>query len=242
MIEIIPAIDIIDGKTVRLSQGDYAACTDYSVPPEEMARRYADCGVRRIHAVDLDGALAGRPCNLAALERLSRVQGIAIEWGGGLGSEASLRSALSAGASSLVVGSVAAREPSFFSSWLSLLGGERLLLGADARDGLVSVRGWTETTSLTVEVLIERFLPAGLQQVICTDISRDGMLQGPDTQLYKDLKERFPLLCLTASGGVSSMDDVRRLSLLGLERVIVGKAVYEGHVTLKEIEQWSQRE
>lgn len=239
MIEIIPAIDIIGGRCVRLSQGDYARQTAYEDSPVDMVRRYADCGVRRVHVVDLDGAKASAPCNLNLLEQIALVDGVGIEWGGGIKDEAALRRVFDAGASFAVVGSVAARQPELFADWLDAFGGDRLVLGADVREGKVSVSGWTEDLDLGIETLVEGFLPHGLSQAICTDISRDGMLQGPSFDLYTRLQGRYAQVDFTVSGGISSMDDIRALDALGLRKVIVGKAIYERRVTFADIECWN---
>lgn len=232
---IIPAIDLIDGQCVRLSQGNYAQKTAYSVSPEEMVRAYVSRGFHRIHVVDLDGAKASFPKNLATLRQLAAVEGAEIEWGGGIKSDEALQSVFDAGAKYAVVGSVAASQPQLFESWLAQYGGERMVLGADVREGKVSVNGWMENTSLTIDQLIDCFLPHGLTQVICTDISRDGMLQGPADALYVRLHEKYPSLHITVSGGISSMADIHRLEEAGLDRVIVGKAIYEGRIKLDEL-------
>lgn len=240
MIEIVPAIDLIDGRCVRLSQGDYAKKKVYDTDPAEVALRYRDAGVRRIHIVDLDGAKAGRPVNLRTLEKIaSAASGCELEWGGGLASADSLRSAYDAGATHLVIGSVAALRPELFRSFLSQFGAQRLVLGADIRDGRVSVKGWTEDTALTIGQLIESFLPDGLSECVCTDISRDGMLQGPSFGLYSGLQSEFPQVSVTVSGGIGTFADVEKLDSLGLRKVIIGKAIYEGRITLKQIEEWS---
>lgn len=241
-IEIIPAIDIIDGRCVRLSQGDYDRRRVYDASPEDMARRYADCGVRRIHVVDLDGAKSASPKNLRTLERMAVGASVEIEWGGGIKSEDALRALFDYGADCAIVGSVAAREPSLFIEWLLRFGGERMILGVDVRDGRVSVNGWQEDLSLGVDDMVGEFLPHGVKQVVCTDISKDGMLQGPSFDLYTDLQRRYDGVDFTVSGGISSMSDIERLNELGLRRVIVGKAVYENRITLKDIERWSLNE
>lgn len=238
MIEIIPAIDIIGGRCVRLSQGDYSRLTTYDGHPTEIARRMADAGVRRIHVVDLDGAKAGAPANLRAVEAIASLGLVDIELGGGLKSDGALRSAFDAGAAYAIGGSVAVKDPATFASWLHTYSPQRVILGADVRDGKVAVNGWLEESELTAETLIGHFIPDGLTQAICTDIASDGMLHGPATDMYTSLTERFPEVTVTVSGGISSMDDIRRLDNLGLKRVIVGKAIYEGHITLKEIERY----
>ena len=241
-IEIIPAIDIIEGRCVRLSQGDYDRRKVYDASPVDMAKRYADCGVKRIHVVDLDGAKSSSPKNLRTLEQMAVGAGVEIEWGGGIKSEESLRALFDYGATYAIVGSVAAREPMLFAQWLAAFGGERMVLGADVRDGKISVNGWQEDLAITIEELIDGFLPMGLSQVVCTDITRDGMLQGPTDELYVQLQGRYPTVDFTVSGGIGSMTDIVRLNDKGLRKVIVGKAIYENRITLKDIEQWSLNE
>lgn len=240
--QIIPAIDIIDGRCVRLSQGDYDRRRVYDASPEDMAKRYADCGVRRIHVVDLDGAKSSSPKNLKTLERMAVVASVEIEWGGGVKSEDALRALFDYGADCAIVGSVAAREPELFIEWLLRFGGERMILGVDVRDGRVSVNGWREDLNLGVDDMVGEFLPHGVKQVVCTDISKDGMLQGPSFDLYTDLQRRYDGVDFTVSGGIGSMSDIVRLDELGLRKAIVGKAVYENRITLKDIERWSLNE
>lgn len=238
MIEIIPAIDLIGGRCVRLSQGDYERCTEYKALPEDMVKMYSDAGVTRVHVVDLDGAKTGRPCNLDVLERMASLDVATIEWGGGLKDDTALRDAFNAGADYAIAGSIAVKRPEVMEQWLQSYGGERVILGADLRDGKVSVSGWLEDSAMTIDDIIGRFLGAGLSQVICTDISKDGMLSGPATDLYTSLQSRYPALTFTVSGGISSMDDIMRLDELGLPRVIVGKAIYENRISLKDIEKY----
>lgn len=239
MIQIIPAIDIIDGRCVRLTKGDYSLKTVYDGAPEDVALSYADCGVKRIHIVDLDGAKLSRPQNLHSLEKIASRVSCEIEWGGGIKDDSALRDVFNAGGTKAIVGSVAALKPELFELWLKRYG-KAMILGADIREGKVSVSGWQEDTPLKVEDMVERFAPFGLEEVIVTDISRDGMLQGPSDSLYTALQERFPANSFTVSGGISSMADIERLDALGLRKVIVGKAIYEKKISLKDIEQWSQ--
>ena len=238
-IEIIPAIDIIEGRCVRLSQGDYDCRKVYDESPVDMAKRYADCGVKRIHVVDLDGAKSSSPKNLKVLEKMAVGAEVEIEWGGGVKSEESLCALFDYGATYAIVGSVAAREPMLFAEWLARFGGDKMVLGADVRNGKVSVNGWLEDLAVTIEELIDGFLPMGLSQVVCTDITRDGMLQGPTDELYVKLQSRYPSVDFTVSGGIGSMADIERLNEKGLRKVIVGKAIYENRITLKDIERWS---
>ena len=234
MIEMIPATDLIGGRCVRLTQGDYTSRKTYFRDPLEAALRFEEAGARRLHMVDLDGAKAAEPQNLAVLERIAAKTSLEVQYGGGIKSRAALRSVFDAGARRAVCGSVAVREPELFARWIAEFGPERLILGADVRDGVVAIQGWTERSERTAPELIETFLPAGLRQVVCTDISRDGMLCGPAVALYADLQRRFPQVEITVSGGVSSPDDIARLEREGLRSVIVGKALYEGRITLEK--------
>lgn len=239
MIEIIPAIDIIDGRCVRLTKGDFAAKKVYDASPLEMARQYADCGVQRIHVVDLDGARRSKPMNLATLEEIAAHSGIEIEWGGGIADDSSLASVFNAGATQAIVGSIAALRPAEFSRWLRIFGPDRILLGADVKDGVVAVKGWVQQTGLTLDEQIGWFLEDGLKYVVCTDISRDGLLQGPSFELYAQLMEEFQSVVFTASGGISGMADIEELDRIGVPKVIVGKAIYEKRITLEDIRKWS---
>ena len=238
MVEIIPAIDIIEGSCVRLSQGDYAQRKVYDASPVDMAKRYADCGVKRIHVVDLDGAKSASPQNLKTLERMAVGAAVEIEWGGGLKSEEALRAIFDYGATYAIVGSVAAQRRELFAEWLQTFGGDKMILGADVRNGKVSVNGWLEDLAITIEELIDGFKPYGLNQVICTDITKDGMLEGPSFGIYTDLQSRYEDVDFTVSGGIASMADIERAEELHLRKVIVGKAIYENRITLKDIEQW----
>ena len=235
---IIPAIDLMDGKCVRLTQGDYGQKKEYSADPLDMAKRYEDCGVSRLHVVDLDGAKAKQPCNLKTLEKIASGTSLDVEWGGGIKDASALKSALDAGAGRIICGSIAVDNRDEFSLWLSLFGPSRIILGADVRDGKVATHGWLKDSGLSLEELMDWYVPQGLSQMICTDISRDGMLQGPDFDFYVALKQAFPTVDVTLSGGISSMADIQKAAGLGLHSVIVGKAIYEGKISLKEIESW----
>lgn len=236
--ELIPAIDLIDGRCVRLTQGDYGQTKIYDAEPVDMARRYADCGVRRLHIVDLDGAKAKAPCNLSTLEKVVAATGLDVEWGGGIKDSVAMQQVVDAGASRVICGSVAVDNPELFAQWLQEYGASRVILGADIRDGRVATHGWLKDGGMGVEELVEKFLPYNLSQLICTDISRDGMLQGPNIPLYEQLQQRFPMVDVTLSGGVSSMDDLKRARECGVRAAIIGKAIYEGRITLKELERW----
>ena len=235
MINIIPAIDLIDGKCVRLTKGDYNQKKEYSASPLDMALRYQDIGISRLHLVDLDGAKSSSPKNLHVLEEIAIRTALDIEWGGGIKSDQALYDAYNAGADHLIIGSVAATQPDRFAQWLDFYGGERLILGADVSKGRVAINGWMEQSKLTIEELIDRFRPHGLREVICTDITKDGMLQGPSFELYARLQAAYPEQDIIVSGGISCMDDIRRLDEMELRHVIVGKAIYEGRIGLEEI-------
>lgn len=234
-IEIIPAIDLIGGECVRLTQGDYTRKTAYYRDPLEVALRYQEAGLRRLHLVDLDGAKASRPMNLDVLRRIAENTSLSIQYGGGIKTAEALESVFDAGADRAICGSIAVREPQSFTDWLRRFGPGRMILGADTRDGQIAINGWMEAAILGVEELIEQFQNASLSQVICTDIAKDGMLQGPSDALYVALQARFPQIDITVSGGISSWADIERLDSLGLRSVIVGKAIYEGRITFDQL-------
>lgn len=237
---IIPATDIIDGKCVRLTQGNYSLAKVYYPDPVDAAKRFADCGVTRLHIVDLDGAAAASPRNLRTLERIANATDLSLQYGGGIKSADSLRSVFSAGAARAICGSVAIKNPGLLAGWLGEFGPDRIILGADVRDGRVSVSGWTEDVDKSAADLIGEFAPHGLAHTIVTDISRDGMLCGPSLDFYTALQSRFPDIEVTVSGGISSVDDIMRVAEAGLRSVIVGKAIYEGRITFKDLEQCLQ--
>jgi phosphoribosylformimino-5-aminoimidazole carboxamide ribotide isomerase len=235
MIEIIPAIDIIDGKCVRLTQGDYAQKKVYNEHPLEVARAFEDAGLSRLHLVDLDGAKAGAVKNWKVLELLAGKTGLAIDFGGGIKTAKDVDIVFNSGAVLATVGSIAVRDPEMLAGWLQVFGAERFLLGADVKDEKIAIHGWQETTDRWVYDLIEEFMAKGIRQVFCTDVSKDGLLEGPSMDLYKNIVERFPDLHFIASGGVSGMEDVYRLEEAGVRGVIIGKAIYEGRISLQEI-------
>jgi len=235
VIEIIPAIDLIDGKCVRLSQGDYAQKTVYNENPLEVAKMFADAGIRRLHLVDLDGAKAHHIVNHKVLERITTSTELVVDFGGGLKSDDDLRIAFECGASMVTGGSIAVKNPDIFSSWITKFGAEKIILGADVKDEKIAVGGWLETTDLDLLPFIKNYTEQGIGKVICTDISKDGMLQGPAIELYKKMLASQPDLYLIASGGVSSIKDVEQLQEALLPAVIIGKAIYEGRIKLKEL-------
>lgn len=234
-IKIIPAIDLIEGKCVRLSQGDYNKCKIYSKTPLDVAKQFEDCGIKRLHLVDLDGAKANKPQNLSILEEIAANTSLEIEFGGGIKEKNSLVSALNAGAARVICGSIACSNPDIFIEWLGEFGNEKLIFGADLKNGIPAVHGWLEDGQISADMLLNRFVEAGLLTSIVTDISCDGMLQGPSFELYKSLKANFPSLEIIASGGVSNISDIIELEKIKIYGVIIGKALYEGKITLKEI-------
>jgi phosphoribosylformimino-5-aminoimidazole carboxamide ribotide isomerase len=235
MITVIPAIDVIGGECVRLTQGDYAQKSVYYKNPADVALLYKDAGLGRLHLVDLDGAKASEPRNLHVLERIVSITGLDVQYGGGIKSGQSLERVFAAGAGRAIVGSLAASEPELFEEWLGQFGPGRMILGADTREGRIATHGWLQSSQLTAAELIGRFAAQGLSQAIVTDISRDGMLAGPSFELYRELQEAFPEVDITVSGGISQIEDIRRLDRMGMRSVIVGKALYENKITLSSL-------
>lgn len=237
--EIIPAIDIIEGKCVRLTHGDYAQKKIYNEHPLEVARQFEDAGLKRLHLVDLDGAKAGAVKNWKVLETLAGKTSLVIDFGGGIKSEKDLSIVFDSGAALCTVGSMAVKEKEAFVQWLQKWGAEKFLLGADVKAEKITISGWTEQTEIWIYDFIEAYLEKGVQQIFCTDVSRDGALQGPSTTLYKSILEKFPGLHLIASGGVSSLDDLYGLQDISCKGVIIGKAIYEGRVQLADLKKFA---
>lgn len=235
MIELIPAIDIIDGKCVRLTKGDYAQKKVYSDAPADMARRFEDLGVKRLHVVDLDGAKSRHIVNHKTLEQIAAATSLTIDFGGGIKTDDDISTAFASGAAMVTVGSVAISNPELFGKWIESYSGERIILGADVRDGMVSINGWKEDSSTDLFTLLDRYVAIGVKKVLCTDISKDGTLQGPATQLYRDIMARHPQLHLIASGGVASDDDIKALDEAGIPAVVFGKAYYEGKIDIASL-------
>lgn len=235
MIEIIPAIDIIDGKCVRLSQGDYEQKKVYNENPLEVAKMFESVGIKRLHLVDLDGAKAKHIVNYKILERIATNTTLTIDFGGGLKSDDDLRIAFECGAKMVTGGSVAVKDRETFLSWIAKFGSDRIILGADVKDKKIAVGGWLETTNLDLFPFVEKYKEEGINKIICTDISKDGMLAGPSIELYKEILQEFPDLYLIASGGVSSMNDIEQLQEANVPAVITGKAIYEGKIKLNEL-------
>ena len=238
MIEIIPAIDLIDGKCVRLSQGDYSQKTVYNEHPLEVAKMFADAGIKRLHLVDLDGAKAHHIVNHKVLQTIATKTNLIIDFGGGLKSDDDLGIAFECGASMVTGGSIAVKNAAIFSSWIEKYGAERIILGADVKDEKIAVGGWLETTSIDLLPFVKNYYQKGINKVICTDIGKDGMLQGPAVELYKKILSQQPDLYLIASGGVSSVNDIEILMENNIPAVITGKAIYEGKIKLSELKKF----
>ncbi len=235
MIQIIPAIDLIDGKCVRLTQGDYAQKKIYNENPLEVAKSFEDAGIQRLHLVDLDGAKQKRIVNHKVLELLATKTNLHIDFGGGVQSDEMIEIAFNSGAKQVTGGSVAVKNPGLFEGWLQNYGGEKIILGADARDEKIAISGWEEATTTSVYDFVGNYIEKGAKYTISTDVAKDGLLEGPSFQLYKNLQDQFPSLQIIASGGVSVMDDILKLDEMNIFGVIVGKAIYEGRITLKQI-------
>ncbi len=232
---IIPAIDLIDGKAVRLTQGDYKQKTEYNARPLEVAQQFEDAGLTRLHLVDLDGAKEKRVINWKVLELIATKTKLHIDFGGGVQSDDDLRMVFECGAKQVTGGSIAVKKPDVFERWLSQFGPEAIILGADAKNEKIAVSGWEEGTDVWVYDFVEKWVDKGINYVISTDVAKDGLLQGPSFDLYRNLQDQAPKLNIIASGGVSNRSDIEMLADMGLFGVIVGKAIYEGRVTLKEL-------
>jgi phosphoribosylformimino-5-aminoimidazole carboxamide ribotide isomerase len=232
---IILAIDIIDGKCVRLTQGDYSQKTVYNEHPLEVAKQFEDAGFTRLHLVDLDGARAGAIKNWKVLEAIAGKTKLIVDFGGGIKTENDVNIVFECGSALATIGSIAVKDETTFTSWLEKFGAEKFLLGADVKDEKIAVAGWLETTDVWIYDFIEKYIEKGVQQIFCTDVSKDGKLEGPSIDLYKNIVTKFPWLHFIASGGVSSINDVDELQEIGCKGVIIGKAIYEGKVKLSEL-------
>jgi phosphoribosylformimino-5-aminoimidazole carboxamide ribotide isomerase len=237
MIDIIPAIDIINGKCVRLTKGDYSKMSQYG-DPLDMALRFQDHGIRRLHLVDLDGAREGGVVNYRILEKIASGTSLIIDAGGGIKSDEDLRIVFESGARMATGGSIAVKEPVLFEGWLKSYGSDRIILGSDFKDGKIAVSGWIEKTEEELLPFIGSWFKKGVRMTICTDISKDGVLMGTSEKIYSSVIEQYPDLYLVASGGVSSLDDIFSLEALNIPAVIIGKAIYEGRIALRELEQF----
>jgi phosphoribosylformimino-5-aminoimidazole carboxamide ribotide isomerase len=235
MFEIIPAIDLMGGKCVRLTQGSYNEKTEYSSSPVEAAKSFEAAGLTRLHLVDLDGAKSGRPQNLEALTAIAKATNLSIDYSGGLRREEHVKAAFGSGADMISIGSLAVKDKELFLGWVEQFGAERILLSADVKDGNVAISGWTQDSGMELFEFLTTYYEHGIRRVICTDISKDGLLEGSSLDLYKKIIEKFPDINLIASGGVTAIDELTQLSQIGIAGAIVGKAIYEGKLTLKEL-------
>ena len=235
MIEIIPAIDIIDGKCVRLTKGDYSTKKVYNEDPVEVAKMFESHGIKRLHTVDLDGAKSQHVVNYKTIEKIADHTSLVIDFGGGIKSDKDIEIAFESGASMVTIGSIAVKQPALFESWLNRYGDNKIILGADVKEGLVSINGWKEEGDVELLPFLRNYINKGIDNVLCTDISRDGMLQGPSIDLYKKIMALFPQLHLIASGGVSCIEDIAELNEAGIPAVVFGKAIYEGKIKMNEL-------
>jgi phosphoribosylformimino-5-aminoimidazole carboxamide ribotide isomerase len=235
MLTIIPAIDLIDGKCVRLSKGDYAQKKIYNEDPLEVAIQFEDHGLKRLHLVDLDGAKASHVVNWKILEKIASKTKLVIDFGGGIKSDKDLTIVFDCGAKMATIGSVAVKDKELFFNWLDKFGSEKMILGADVNENKIAVSGWSETTDLDIYNFLDEYLNRGVRHVLCTDISKDGMLEGTSMPLYKEIISRFKNIGLIASGGITHIDELHKLNELGVSGAIIGKAIYEGRITLSEL-------
>ena len=235
MIELIPAIDIIDGQCVRLTKGDYDQKTVYRNSPAEVAAEFEALGFKRLHVVDLDGAKARHIVNDSVLRRITTETNLTVDFGGGIKTDADIETAFSSGAAMVTIGSVAVTQPDLFLSWIEKFGSDRIILGADVRKGKISINGWKEDSSEDLLPFLKKYVDAGVKNVLCTEISKDGTLAGPATDLYRQVMSEYPTLHLIASGGVSSINDIIALDKAGIPAVVFGKAIYEGRIDLREL-------
>ncbi|MDP4207783.1 MAG: 1-(5-phosphoribosyl)-5-[(5-phosphoribosylamino)methylideneamino]imidazole-4-carboxamide isomerase [Bacteroidota bacterium] len=238
MIRIVPAIDLIDGKCVRLTQGDYAQKKVYNEDPLEVAKMFEDHGIKHLHLVDLDGARQKHVINHKVLERIASNTSLSIDFGGGIKTDEDLKLVFESGAKQATIGSVAITNPDLFESWIKTYGAEKMILGADAKNGKIAVSGWMDVTDVDIFDFFAEYQKKQVKYVLCTDISRDGMLQGTAIDLYVQLANRFPDLNIIASGGVAKADEIDVLNEKNIFAVIIGKAIYEGTITLKELEKF----
>jgi phosphoribosylformimino-5-aminoimidazole carboxamide ribotide isomerase len=237
--QIIPAIDIIDGKCVRLTEGDYAQKTIYNEDPLEVAKAFEAAGIQRLHLVDLDGAKAGVVKNWKVLESIALNTKLVIDFGGGIKTNDDVALVFERGATLATIGSMAVANPTLFLSWVDVYGADRFFLGADVKDNYIAVNGWMQTSNIAIGSFISDYLAKGISNIFCTDVSKDGRLEGPSTALYRSLIKLFPNLNLVASGGVSSLQDLETLDAIGCAGAIVGKAIYENRISLKSLQQFN---
>ncbi|GAB5522133.1 MAG: 1-(5-phosphoribosyl)-5-[(5-phosphoribosylamino) methylideneamino]imidazole-4-carboxamide isomerase [Roseivirga sp.] len=233
--KIIPAIDIIDGKCVRLTQGDYAQKKEYADDPVAVAQQFEAAGIQRLHVVDLEGAKASKLVNESTLKNITANTGLKVDFGGGVKSDEAIEMAFRAGAHQITAGSIAVKNPELVGAWIERYGAEKIILGADVKDEKIAINGWQEDSGLDLFNFLGKYVKQNVRYCICTDVSKDGLLQGPAFELYQKIMDQFPDLKLIASGGVSSMDDLHRLNEMGVYGTIVGKAYYEGRIGLEEL-------
>jgi len=238
MIELIPAIDMINGQCVRLTKGDYDQKTVYRDSPSEVAKEFEALGYQRLHVVDLDGAKSKHIVNDDALKAITRESHLTVDFGGGIKTDEDIEKAFGAGASMVTIGSIAVTSPDLFMGWLEKYGAERIILGADVRQGKISITGWKEASAEDLLPFLKKYVEAGVRNVLCTEISKDGTLSGPAIDLYREVMAAYPALHLIASGGVSSIGDIMALDTAGIPAVVFGKAIYEGKINLKELWDW----
>lgn len=238
MIELIPAIDIIDGKCVRLTKGDYNNKKIYNENPITVAQEFEKQGFRRLHIVDLDGAKSNHIVNVDILKRITSETNLIVDFGGGIKTDNDIELAFQNGASMVTIGSIAVTQPKLFVSWIDKYGPERIILGADVRNGKISINGWKEDSTEELLPFLKFYIDKGINKVLCTDISKDGMLQGTAIELYKSVMREYPSLQLIASGGVSCLSDIIELENNGIPAVVFGKAIYEGKINLNELWEW----
>jgi phosphoribosylformimino-5-aminoimidazole carboxamide ribotide isomerase len=238
MIELIPAIDIIGGKCVRLSQGDYNAKTEYNASPVDMALQYEDAGIKRLHIVDLDGAKARRIINWKTLEQVASKTALSIDFGGGINTEKDCEIVFDAGAVIATLGSVAVRDEAPVKSWIQRFGAKKIWIGADVKNKYIATHGWTQSSDLSLDDFISKFTVTNYNTFFCTDVSKDGMMQGPSIDLYLQTLNQHQGLQLTASGGVRNMTDIEQLENIGCSGVIIGKAIYEGKISMTDLTQF----
>ena len=238
MIELIPAIDIIGGQCVRLTKGDYDQKTVYRDSPAEVAKEFEEIGFKRLHVVDLDGAKSKHIVNEQVLKAITNKTHLTVDFGGGIKTDEDIEKAFAAGASMVTIGSIAVTNPDLFMGWLEKYGAERIILGADVRHGKISINGWKEDSSEDLLPFLKKYVDAGVSNVLCTEISKDGTLAGPAIELYQSMMAAYPELHLIASGGVSSIEDIQALDAAGIPAVVFGKAIYEGKINLNELWDW----
>jgi phosphoribosylformimino-5-aminoimidazole carboxamide ribotide isomerase len=239
MIQIIPAIDLIEGKCVRLTQGDYGQKKIYNENPLEVAQQFEDAGLKRLHLVDLDGAKAKKVVNWKVLERIASKTSLHVDFGGGVQSDDDLKTVFESGAKQVTGGSIAVKQPDLFEHWIKTYGGDKIILGADAKNEKIAVSGWEEGTAIWVYDFVEEYVEKGVKYTISTDVAKDGLLQGPSFDLYKNLQDKCPDLNIIASGGIAGIEDVEKLAEMNIYGVIIGKAIYENRISLADLQRFS---